>query len=108
MEYWIKIIIAILSGITVAIPLVVKLVEYVQIAVKEKNWSQILELVMSYMETAESKFESGADNKEWVMAMIKASADTVNYDVDMDVISELIDRLCDMSNVVNAPAEVKS
>lgn len=108
MEYWIKIIVAVLSGITVAIPLVVKLVEYVQIAVKEKNWSQILELVMSYMETAESKFESGADKKEWVMAMIKASADTVNYDVDMDVISELIDRLCDMSNVVNAPAEVEA
>ena len=46
-------------------------------------------------------FEKGADRKEWVMAMVKASADTVNYDLDMDKISDLIDSLCDMSKIVN-------
>lgn len=35
------------------------------------------------------------------MAMVKASADTVNYDLDMDKISDLIDSLCDMSKIVN-------
>ena len=62
-------------------------------------------LVMGYMEAAEEKFETGAEKKEWVLAMVKASADTVNYDIDMNVISKLIDDLCDMSNVVNPPAE---
>lgn len=33
--------------------------------------------------------------------MVKASADTVNYDLDMDKISDLIDSLCDMSKIVN-------
>ena len=66
----------------------------------------LLNMLMKYMEEAETKFESGADKKEWVMAMIKASADTVNYDVNMDVISNMIDELCNMSNVVNAPTEV--
>ena len=40
--------------------------------------------------------------------MIKASADTINYDIDMDAISDLIDSLCNMSKVVNAPTQSKS
>lgn len=103
---WINIIVSVLSGLAVAIPLAVKLVEYVQKAIKERNWTQILNMLMKYMEEAETKFETGADKKEWVMAMVKASADTVNYDVDMDIISNIIDELCNMSNIVNAPVEV--
>ena len=103
---WVNIIISVLSGLAVAVPLAIKLIEYVKKAIKERNWTQILNMLMKYMEEAETKFESGADKKEWVMAMIKASADTVNYDVNMDVISNMIDELCNMSNVVNAPAEV--
>ena len=103
---WVNIIISVLSGLAVAVPLAIKLIEYVKKAIKERNWTQILNMLMKYMEEAETKFESGADKKEWVMAMIKASADTVNYDVNMDVISNMIDELCNMSNVVNAPTEV--
>ena len=61
---------------------------------------------MNYMETAESKFDNGADRKEWVLAMVKASADTVNYDIDMNAVSDLIDSLCNMSKTVNAPEKV--
>lgn len=102
---WVDNVLSILSGLIVAIPLIVKLVEYVQKAIKEKNWTQVLKLVMGYMEAAESKFETGAERKEWVLAMVKASADTVNYDIDLDVIGKMIDDLCDMSNIINAPAE---
>lgn len=62
-------------------------------------------MVMKYMETAEEKFDNGADRKEWVLAMVKASSETVNYDIDMERISKLIDDLCKMSKKVNAPAE---
>lgn len=34
--------------------------------------------------------------------MVKASADSINYDIDTNAIGELIDSLCDMANVVNA------
>jgi len=37
--------------------------------------------------------------------MVKASSETVNYDIDMEVISKLIDDLCRMSKTVNAPVE---
>lgn len=94
---------SIVAGLATAIPLVIKLVEYVQKAIKEKNWGTMLDMVMKYMETAEEKFEIGAEKKEWVLAMVKASADTINYDIDLTVIGEMIDKLCDMSNVINPP-----
>lgn len=100
---WTQIIVSVLAGLATAIPLIVKLVEYVQKAIKEKNWSDLLHMVMKYMEVAESKFETGAEKKEWVLAMIKASADTINYDIDMSIVSKMIDDLCDMSHVINPP-----
>lgn len=99
---WVKLALAIISGLATAIPLVIKLVEYVQKATKEKNWNKMLELVIDLMEQAETKFEEGADRKEWVLAMVKASADTINYDVDIEAVSAMIDSLCAMSKVVNA------
>ena len=35
------------------------------------------------------------------MAMVKASADYINYPVDEDTLSKMIDSLCNMSKVVN-------
>ncbi len=102
---WLRLLVSVLAGLATAIPLAVKLVEYVQKAVKEKNWGKVLDMVMKYMATAEKKFDNGADRKEWVLAMVKASAETVNYDIDMEVVSKLIDDLCEMSKAVNAPNE---
>lgn len=100
---WVEIVTSVLAGLATAIPLVIQLVKYVQKAAKEKNWNKLLELVMNLMETAENKFDNGADRKEWVMAMVKSSADTINYDIDTEAVSNLIDSLCDMSKVVNSP-----
>lgn len=104
---YINYIAAILTGLATAIPLVINLIKYVQKAVKEKNWNQVIQLVMNLMKEAEKKFDTGAEKKEYVMSMIKASADTINYDIDMDAISDLIDSLCSMSKVVNAPTQSK-
>ena len=38
-----------------------------------------------------------------VLQMVKSSADTINYDVNMDEVGALIDSLCDMSKVINTP-----
>lgn len=98
---WVRLIVSVLSGLAATIPLVIQLVKYVRKTIQEKNWPEVVKLVTSYMEHAETMFEKGADRKEWVMAMVKASADTVKYDLDMDKISDLIDSLCDMSKIVN-------
>ena len=104
MEY-LDVILSIVAGLAAAIPLVIKLVQYVTAAVKEKNWNKLLDLVMSLMEEAEQKFADGATRKEWVMAMVQASAESINYDIDLAAISELIDSLCDLTKKVNAPAD---
>lgn len=101
---WYEIVVSILSGLVALIPLVAKLVEYVQKATKEKNWNELLRLVMSLMEQAESKFNNGDERREWVLMMVKASANTINYDIDLDVVAQMIDSLCAMTRVVNAPA----
>lgn len=102
---WYNILISILSGLAVTIPLIIKLVQFVQLAIKEKNWQALLSLVTGFMKEAEQKFATGAERKEYVMLAIKASADTINYEIDMEVVSKLIDDLCDMTKVVNAPKE---
>ena len=98
---WLEICASIVAGLAAAIPLVIKLVEYVQKAVKEKNWNAVLTMVMNYMSIAEEKFDNGADRKEWVLAMVAESARTINYDIDLNVISDLVDSLCNMTKVVN-------
>lgn len=98
---WLDLVVSILAGLAAAIPLVIKLVEYVQKAIKEKNWNVILSMVMNYMQIAEEKFDNGTERKEWVLAMVTESAKTVNYDIDMTVISNLIDSLCSMSKKIN-------
>jgi hypothetical protein len=100
---WYEISIEIISGLIIMIPLVIKLVEYVKAAIKEKNWNKLLKLIMDLMSEAEGKFESGTERKEWVMMAVKASADTIDYDIDMEEVSKLIDNLCALTKAVNPP-----
>lgn len=102
----VKLIVSALPGIAAIITLVYQLVKYIHKAIKEKNWPELLKIVMDYMERAETMFETGAERKEWVLAMVKASADTAKYEVDMNVISQMIDSLCSMSKVVNVEETV--
>lgn len=104
---WIEYIVAILAGLTTAIPLVVKLVEYVKKCAEEKNWTKLLELVIRLMQEAESKFDNGEERKDWVLMMVRASADTIDYPIDLNVVGDMIDGLCGMSKVVNAKVSSK-
>ena len=98
---WAKLIISNLTGIAAIIALVISLVKYVKQAIKEKNWPQVVKMVSDYMEQAEDMFDSGADRKQWVTAMVQVSADSVKYNINMTEIGQLIDDLCAMSKVVN-------
>ena len=100
---WYEILISVLTGLAATIPLVIKLIEWVQKAVQEKNWNELLKLVMNLMEQAEAKFDNGDERREWVLMMVKASADTINYEIDLNVVAKMIDSLCELSKKVNAP-----
>lgn len=100
----VNLVVAVLTGLAACIPLAVKLVQYVQKATQEKNWGTLLGLVVDLMEEAEEKFTDGATRKEWVMAMVQTSAEYINYPVDTQALSDMIDALCDMTKIVNPPA----
>lgn len=104
-EQIVSLIVAVLTGLAACIPLAVKLVQYVQKAVQEKNWAALLGLIVDLMQQAETKFEDGATRKEWVMAMVKTSATYINYPLDSEALSNLIDELVAMTKVINAPGE---
>lgn len=102
-EQIVSLIVAVLSGLAACIPLAVKLVQYVQKAAEEKNWGQLLGLLVDLMEEAEQKFSEGATRKEWVMAMVQTSAEYIAYPMDTQALSNLIDSLISMTKTINAP-----
>lgn len=100
-EQIITMIISMLPGIAAILGLIVSLVKFVQKSVKEKNWTALISYTMKLMAEAEDKFTNGADKKEWVMALVKASSEYLNYPIDESELSDLIDSLCDLTKAVN-------
>ena len=101
MEVWTTIILPIISGLVAAIPLVIKLVEYVQKARKEKNWGAVVQLALRLMAEAEQNYTNGEDKKNYVMSSIKAMENTLQYDIDENAISELIDAVVAATKKIN-------
>lgn len=98
---WINVIISVISGLAVCIPLTIQLVKFIKKAIKEKNWASVVQLVLKLMEEAEQNFKTGAEKKEYVLDSIKALESTLNYDVDMDAISAMIDTICNATKKIN-------
>ena len=104
-----ELIIEILAGLMIVIPLMVKLIEYVKKSVLEKNWHNLIHLLLNLIATAEEKFDNGADRKQWVIAMVQASANTINYPISEQELSKLIDNLVELTKKVNVKIpEVKN
>lgn len=101
---WIQAIVSILSGLAVVIPVVIALVRAIKQAAQEKNWSKIVDLALGYMKIAEANFESGADRKDWVLSMVRESAQSTNYNYDEEAeakLSALIDSICTAAKAIN-------
>ena len=102
---WVDIVVSIMSGLAVCIPLVVKLVNVVSTYVKEKNWSQIVAIVLDLMKEAETLFSEGATKKAYVMASVESAAKSINYNYDevaKQKVSDMIDAICATAKIVNA------
>jgi len=91
----------ILVGLAAIIPLVIALIKYVQKATEDKNWNVIVKMVLDLMVQAEHDYATGAERKEFVMNQMKVMAASVDFEVDWDKVSDLIDALCDMAHEVN-------
>lgn len=105
---WLDIIIGILSGLSIAIPLIIALFNTIKNLVKEKKWNELVQMTLEFMTEAEQKYSDGADKKVLVLAMIQNSADQIGYSLDDESeakISELIDNICDASKILNTKKE---
>ena len=98
---WVNLIVSVLAGLVTCIPLVVQLVKFVQAAAKEKNWSKVMQLVLTLMTEAEKNYATGAERKEYVMDSIASIKDVLDYEVDMDVISQMVDEIVKASKTIN-------
>lgn len=85
----------------VIVPLIVAVVRYAQKAIKEKNWTKLLNLAISLMEQAEREFENGSDRKSFVMQMLRTSLDGINYEMTDEELSDLIDNMVALTKKVN-------
>lgn len=92
---------SILSGIAVCIPLVIKLVDYIKMAVAAKDYQKLIKLTMKFCEEAELLFGDGTQRKQWVMNRVCEVAKAMEVEVDADAISRLIDDLVAASKVIN-------
>ena len=100
-----NLVIEVLTGLVIVIPLVVELIKYVKRSALEKNWANLIRLVMSLIAAAEEKFDNGADRKQWVVAMVQASANTINYPITEKELGDLIDNLVELTKKVNVKIE---
>ena len=101
MDIIVKYVPQILVGIAVLIPLIVALINYVTKAAEDKNWNIVVKMVLDLMVQAEKDYSTGAEKKEFVMNQLKVLAGTVDFEIDWDKVSDLIDALCDMAHEVN-------
>lgn len=101
MNETLQIIVQILTTLVTLIPMLYALIKYITIAIRERNWNNLLSLVLSLCASAEEQFSEGAEKKAWVMSMVKSSLKTINYEIDDETLSALIDSLIDLTNKVN-------
>ena len=96
-----NLILAIIAGLSTCIPLMIQLVKYIKAAIKEKNFGNIMKIVLDLMPEAEEKFTTGAERKEYVMNNIQSLSNTLDYEVDMDKVSEMIDIIIKATKKIN-------
>ena len=101
MDIIVKYVPQILVGIAVLIPLIAALIKYVTKAAEDKNWNIVVKMVLDLMVQAEKDYSTGAEKKEFVMNQLKVLAGTVDFEIDWNKVSDLIDALCDMAHEVN-------
>lgn len=98
---WIEIVISVLTGIAACIPLVIKLVQVIKDSVKAKNWTPLMQLILKLMAEAEGNYSTGAEKKAYVIDSIEAIKGSLNYDVDMEAVSAMIDAIVVATKKIN-------
>lgn len=96
-----NLVLAIITGLSTAIPLAIQLVKHVKLAIKERNFGKIMKIALELMAEAEENYATGAERKEYVMDSIIKLSKSLDYDVDFDAVSAMIDAIVASSKKIN-------
>ena len=94
-------ILSIITGLCTCIPLMIQLVKYVKIAIAEKNFGNVMKIVIDLLPEAEEKFNTGEEKKEYVMSKVQSLSKSLGHEIDMDSVSEMIDSIIAVTKQVN-------
>lgn len=100
-----SLVLSIVAGVGACIPLAIQLVKYIKAAIVAKNFGNIMKIALDLMPEAEEKFSTGEERKAYVMDNIKSLSATLEYEVDLNAISEMIDAICQVSKKVNVKVD---
>jgi len=92
------------AAIVAILGLLFTTIEFVAKAYKEKNWAQLVALVLTDMTEAEKLFIPGEDKKAYCLERLQDHASKVGYILDDESIykiSKLIDDVCLTSKSLN-------
>lgn len=101
---WIEILIYVLSGLSICIPLVFKLIEAVKESAEKGNWNEIVKIVIAQMIEAEKNYTEGAAKKAWVLNQMRVLAKSVEFEyteIEEQKVAELIDAICAGAKIIN-------
>jgi len=96
-----QLILELVIQLCVLIPLLITLVKYITKAVKEKNWTRMVDLAFKLIVEAEDKFSTGAEKEEYVISSVLVAAKEINYDVDEITLRAFIKNIITLSKQVN-------
>lgn len=94
-------ILSIVTGLCTCIPLAVQLVKHVKIAIAEKNFGTVMNIVIDLLPEAEEKFNTGEEKKEYVMTKVQSLSKSLGYEIDLERVSEMIDSIVAVTKQVN-------
>ena len=103
-----KIAAAVVIGLGAVVPAVYWIARSVRDAVVNRDWNKILQIVIGLMAEAETKIDTGAGRKEWVLGMARTLVTQAGYQMtaeEWQKISDMIDALCTMAKSVNVIAK---
>lgn len=96
-------IVAILVGLGISIPVVVGLIKSVRQNVEEKRWDLLMKKAIGLMITAEDLFETGSVKKDYVVVMLKKTAEELGLPYDEEKVGAMVDAMVELSKQINVP-----
>lgn len=101
MDSTIAIIMDILAILVILVPALYGVYKAVKKAIDEKNWHGLIATAIELIASAEQKFANGTEKKQFVMDMLKESAEKAGVKYDSESLSKTVDDLVALTKKVN-------